>query len=124
MKKYIYGWDDESFENGCTYETLAELFNGFPELKPGDTISRAEIYKPTIERFIDIREIEWCINGVAFDEAGVDKVISIPAQDHADLENKITRLLKPYFCIDDTVFWLELDDYVLTEKDFENDKNG
>lgn len=120
-KKYFYALNENRFKFGLYRTSISELKRAYPKLKAGDTISRAEIRKLELEDYISALVIVDEININYSDDTGCDDpIIDIPVDKWGDVEKRMAEILEP-FLVTDTVDWGIPEDYVLTEKDFEDE---
>lgn len=85
-KKYFYALNEMGFKYGSYRKSISELKRAYPKLKAGDTISRAEIYKPKLEDHI-------CA------------IIIIPRDRWGDVEKRIAEILEPFSVTDTGYYW-------------------
>lgn len=121
-KKYFYALNEMGFKYGSYRKSISELKRAYPKLKAGDTISRAEICKPKLEDHICALSIVDEININYSDDTGCDDpIIIIPRDRWGDVEKRIAEILEPFSVTDTGYYWGPPEDYILTEKDLEDE---
>lgn len=123
-KKYLYALNESGFGYECYSTDIWGLMRIYPKLKVGDVISRAEICKPKLEDYISVWDLEDRMNERHEDETGCNEpIINIPRDRYGDIKKHIVELLKPFSRVEFGVYWKFPEDYVLTEKDLEDEQN-
>lgn len=121
-KKYFYALNEKGFEYGTYKTSISELKRIYTKLKAGDVISRAEICKPKLEDYISALQLVDEINIRYSDETGCDEpIIDIPIDKWGDVEKRIAEILEPFSVTDTGYYWGTPEDYILTEKDLEDE---
>lgn len=118
-KKYLYALNEMAFAYDCYSWSVWALKLAYPRLKVGDVISRAEVHKPKLVDFISAFSLEGFVNENHEDETGCrTPLICVPRDSREDVEKRIAEVLEPFSYVAG-VYWKAPEDYVLTEKDLD-----
>lgn len=117
LKIYSLAYNEEK-----QYKSLSELIKAEP-VKVGDTVCITDMQVVNIKNFIRLPIIIEALEEHVEDSTDycVYDVFNVPQEDFPKIEKQIAEILSPYAKEQELEFCDEITDYVLTEKDFEDD---
>lgn len=107
------------------YKSLSELIKSEP-VKVGDTVCIADMFIVNVKNFVNLSIIIEALEEHVEDSTDycVYDVFNVPEKDFPKIEKQIAEILSPYAKEQELEFCDEITDYVLTEKDFEDEQNA
>ena len=107
------------------YKSLSELIKSEP-VKVGDTVCITDMQVVDVRNFIRLPIIIDALNEHISDSTDycVYDVFNVPYEDFPKIEKQIAEILSPYAKKQELEFCDEITDYVLTEKDLEDEQNA